>query len=303
MKGNAKVMESIKVAAVQMNGLLGQTSRNLDEIESWSKTASEQGAELVLYPELVIHGHWMAPECWSDAETVPGGPSVKRLEQIARVYQMHLSVGMSEKEQDVIYNCQVLVGPEGYIGKSRKIHMSEDEGLMYVGGAALPVFDIGKCRVGTVICYDALFPELTRSLALNGAEVFLMPSAGRCGSWNQETEAAMARQVKERLSWYRMRAFENAAFAVITNQAGKAGTVDFYRDDYRRQPFHGGGSLIFAPDGKLLAESKAEAIEAELVVAELTHNNFAEARANTNFPLRKRRPELYGDLTRPVTNE
>ncbi len=110
---------------------------------------------------------------------------------------MHLSVSMSEKEQDVIYNCQVLVGPEGHIEKSRKIHMSEDEGLMYVGGAAMPVFDIGKCKVGTVICYDALFPELTRALALNGAEVFLMPSAGRCGNWNQETEASVARQVKE----------------------------------------------------------------------------------------------------------
>jgi predicted amidohydrolase len=286
-----------------MNGLLGQVDRNLDEIESWSVKASEQGAELVLFPELAIHGHWMAPECWSAAEAVPGGPSVKRLEKIAREWRLTLAVGMSEKERDLVYNCQALVGPDGYIGKSRKIHMSEDEGLMYVGGSKMAVFDIGKCKVGVVICYDAFYPEVTRTLALNGAEVFLMASAGRCGPWNKRTEKSVAQQTKESMSWYRLRAVENAAFAVITNQAGKAGTVDFYRDDYRRQPYHGGGSLIFAPDGRVLAESKAEAIEAEMVIADLTAEDFAASRSNTNFPLRKRRPELYGDLLRPLTED
>lgn len=294
-------MESIRVAAVQMNGLLGQTKRNLREIESWSIQAAEQGAELVLFPELAVHGHWMAPECWSVAETVPGGPSTQRLERIARDHQLVLCVGMSEKENDLVYNCQVLVGPQGYIGKSRKIHMSEDEGLMYVGGSAIPVFDIGKCKVGSVICYDAFYPEITRTLALNGAEVFLMPSAGRCGPWNDQTEAEVARRTKESLSWYRMRALENATFVVITNQAGKAGTVDFYREDYRRQPYHGGGSLVFAPNGSLLAENQADAIGPEMILADLNAQSFAQARANANFPLRKRRPELYGDLTRPVT--
>ena len=294
-------METIRAAAVQMNGLLGQAERNLGEIESWAVNASEQGVELVLFPELAIHGHWMAPECWSAAEEAPGGPSVKRLERIARERGLCLSVGMSEKERDLVYNCQVLVGPDGYIGKQRKVHMSEDEGLMYVGGAALPVLDIGKCKVGTIICYDAMYPEVARVLALNGAEVFLMPSAGRCGTWNRRTERAVARRTKESLTWYRFRAVENAVFAMITNQAGKAGTVEFYRPEYRRQPYHGGGSLVFGPDGELLAESSTDAIAPQMVVADLTAEAFAEARANTNFTLRKRRPELYGDLLNPVT--
>jgi len=296
-------MQTIRVAAVQMNGMIGQTNRNLDEIEAWCHKASKENVELVLFPELVVHGHWMAPACWSAAETVPGGPSVTRLEQFARECQLVLSVGMSEKEQDVIYNCQVLVGPHGYIGKSRKIHMSEDEGLMYVGGATMPVFDIGKCKVGIVICYDGMFPEVTRTLALNGAEVFLMPSAGRCGPWDPQTEAGVAQRAKELLSRYCMRAVENGAFAVITNQAGKAGTVDIYQDDHPRQPFHGGGTLIFAPDGKLLAESESTAIESEMIVAELTLEDFAAARAHSNFSLRKRRPELYSELNRPVTQD
>ena len=296
-------MQKIRVAAVQMNGLLGQVDRNLKTIETWAKKAAQAGAEIVLFPELAVHGHWMAEACWSAAEAAPGGPSVQRLEKIARQLQLYLSVGLSEKDQDLVFNCQVLIGPQGYLGKSRKLHMSEDEGLMYVGGAAMPVFDIGTCRLGHIICYDALYPEVARTLALNGAEVFLMPSAGRCGQWDKRTEKAVAREAKEWLKLYRLRALENAAFAVIANQAGEAGTVDFYRPEFRRQPYHGGGILIYAPDGTLLAESQTELIEEDMAVADLTCEALAKARGNTNFTLRKRRPDLYGDLLKPVTSD
>ena len=296
-------MQDIRVAAVQMNGWLGQAERNLEDIESWVRKAADQGVELILFPELGVHGHWMAEECWSAAESVPGGPSVRRLERMARHFQMTLSVGMSEKDNDLVFNCQALVGPDGYIGKSRKIHMSEDEGLMYVGGTAMPVYELGKCKVGTMICYDAMFPEMGRVLALKGAELFLMPSAGRCGKWNPETERSVAETTKEQLKNYRVRAMENGVFAMITNQAGEAGTVDFYRPEYRRQPYHGGGTLIFAPDGTLLAESQTKRIEPDMAVADLTADALAKARADTNFTLRKRRPDLYQDLLRPVTQD
>ena len=55
-----------------MNGQLGQVEQNLNEVEGWARKATEQGVELALFPELVIHGHWMAEECWSAAEAVPG---------------------------------------------------------------------------------------------------------------------------------------------------------------------------------------------------------------------------------------
>ena len=296
-------MQTIRVAGIQMNGRLGQAERNLEEIKRWTKRAADRGVELALFPELAIHGHWMAEECWSAAESVPGGPSLRRLEKIARDFKMVLSVGMSEKERDLVFNCQVLVGPDGYLGKSRKVHMSEDEGLMYVGGSSMPVHDVGKCKVGIIVCYDAIYPEVARILALKGAEVFLMPSAGRSGPWNRETEEAVARKAKDQLSIYRFRAMENGVFAVITNQAGAAGTVEFYRPRYRRQPYHAGGTLIYAPDGSLLADSQTKKIQPDMAVADLTAESFAKARAHTNFTLRKRRPDLYQELLRPVTQD
>ena len=77
-----------------------------------------------------------------------------------------LSAGLSEKERDIVYNTQVLIGPDGYIGKQRKLHLSRDEVNHYKGGRDILVFDVGPCKVGAVICYDNQFPEIARVLDL-----------------------------------------------------------------------------------------------------------------------------------------
>src|SRR2546427_11859042 len=113
-----------------MNGFLGEPERVLNAIAGWCERAAAEKADLVLFPELVVHGH-CTPNTWELAESVPDGPSVQRLSELARRFGMFLSVGMSEKERDIIYNTQVLVGPRGYIGKQRKRHLSRDEVALY----------------------------------------------------------------------------------------------------------------------------------------------------------------------------
>ena len=112
-------MQALKIAAVAMNGLLGRTEDNLRAIDQWASRAKDSGADLVLFPELVVHGH-NDPNTWYAAEAVPGGRSVDHLCLLARTLDLYLSVGLSEKEQDIVYNTQVLVGPKGYIGAQRK---------------------------------------------------------------------------------------------------------------------------------------------------------------------------------------
>src|SRR5580700_7085478 len=146
-------MQTLRAAAVSMNGYLGDPEGVLDSIAGWCERAADSRAEFVLFPELVVHGH-CTPNTWELAEPVPDGPSVRRLSDIARRHGLVLSVGLSEKERDIVYNTQVLVGPEGYIGKQRKLHLSRDEVNHYRGGRDILVFDIGHCKVGTVICYD-----------------------------------------------------------------------------------------------------------------------------------------------------
>jgi predicted amidohydrolase len=289
----------MRVAAVSMNGRLGEPERVLDDIATWCERAVAEKADLVLFPELVVHGH-CTPNTWALAELVPDGPSAQRLAQLAYKYRLFLCVGLSEKERDIVYNTQVLIGPGGFIGKQRKLHLSRDEVQYYKGGRDINVFDIGKCRVGIAICYDNEFPEVARILALRGADVFLMPHASRDKMWQDtpESEAAARRYMHDYYMPYAMRAKENACFAVLADQAGRAGYVDIYPRDHQNQPHHPGAALIFGPDGAVLASSQVEHIRDEMIVATLDAALLAEQRAHPNYQLRTRRPELYGELVR-----
>jgi predicted amidohydrolase len=193
-----------------------------------------------------------------------------------------------------------VVGPGGYIGKQRKIHLSRDEVLHYKGGKDLPVFDLGKCRVGIAICYDNMFPEIARILALRGAEILLMPHAARIKAWDDTpaSEAAARRSSFEFLKGYALRARENSCFGVLADQAGRAGYVDLYPRTHPNQPHHAGAAIVFAPDGDVVAHAQTQRIRDEIVVATLDAAALAHERSQPNYTLRTRRPELFGELIR-----
>ena len=292
-------MQQTRVAAVSMNGLLGEPKRVLEAIDGWCERAAAAKADLVLFPELVIHGH-CTPNTWELAEPVPDGPSVRRLSELARRHRLVLAAGLSEKEHDIVYNTLVLVGPAGYIGKQRKLHLSRDEVNYYKGGRDILVFDVGRCKVGAVICYDNQFPELARVLALRRADVLLMPHAARFKPWvdTPESEASARRHSHDFLAQYALRARENACFAVLVGQAGRAGTLDGYPEDHENQPHHAGAAFVWGPDGSVLASAQQERVQEEMIVAGLDPLRLARERSLANYMLRTRRPELFGELVR-----
>jgi predicted amidohydrolase len=292
-------MLNIRVAAVSMNGFLGEPERVLAAIAYWCERAASENANLVLFPELVIHGH-CTPNTWDLAEPVPDGPGVHRLSELARRHRLFLSAGLSEKEREIVYNTQVLVGPDGFIGKQRKLHLSNDETLHYQGGRDIQVYDVGLCKIGIVICYDNQFPEVPRISALRGADVLLMPHAARFKLWEDtaESEAAARGVAHSYYRGYALRARENACFAVVADQAGRAGYNDMYLNNNPQQPHHPGGAFIFGPDGGVLACTQSQQIREEMVVATLDPALLARQRSLPNYTLRTRRPELFGELVR-----
>lgn len=293
-------MKSFRMVAASLDGGLGQPAKVLERIDEYARQAELRGARLVLFPELVVHGH-CTPTTWDLAEPVPDGPCTRRLCEIAARHGMVLSVGLSEKEHDIVFNTQVLVGPKGYIGKQRKIHLSRDEVLFYKGGREFPVFDLGFCRVGTVICYDNSFPEPARILALRGAEVLLMPHAARHKVWDDTPESEREAR-RFAANYYRTsipcRARENACFAVVADQAGRSGYVDRYPRESPSQPHHPGGAFVFNPRGEVVAATQDERIIEEMIVADLDAAVLNEVRSDPNFTLRTRRPELFGELVK-----
>jgi predicted amidohydrolase len=293
-------MQSLRIAAVSLNSELGKRVETLRRIEQFCEQAVAERADLAVFPELIVHGH-CTPNTWEIAEAVPNGESVETLCDIARRLGLLLCAGLSEKENDIVYNTQVLIGPTGFVGKQRKLHMSRDESFFYKGGREIRVFDLGKCKVGIVICYDNQFPEVGRIVALKGADIILMPHAAREGRWDDspDSQAAARRKVFDFFaSSYRMRARENACFCVYVDQAGRAGYVDSLPRDHFNQPHHPGGAMIIGPNGDILRHTQTEQIRDEMIVADLDASLLAAARSHPNYTLRTRRPDLFGELVR-----
>lgn len=292
-------MLPIRVAAVSINSVLGAAEATWGSIELYAARAAEAGAALVVFPELVIGGH-CAIDTWELAEPLPDGPAARRLVDLARRHGILISAGLPERHRDVVFNTQILVDGEGVIGRQRKLHPSRDETLLFKGGYELEVVQTPAARIATVICYDNELPEVPRLAALAGADIIVMPHAGRASQWSDTAESMRAARllVRENYRLYRMRARENAVFCIVTDQAGRAGTVPHLPPDHPNQPHHPGGAVIIGPDGSILAETQADEIRDEMIVADLDPTWLARTRAHPNYTLRTRRPELFAAIAR-----
>jgi len=140
--------------------------------------AARQKADLVVLPETLTYygtGRKMV-EC---AETMPG-PSTDCFGSLAKKHNLYLVAGLIERDQHLIYNVAMLIGPDGRIqGKYRKICLPRSEIEAGVQpGHEYPVFTTRFGKLGMMVCYDGFFPEVARRLATNGAEVIAWPVWG-----------------------------------------------------------------------------------------------------------------------------
>ena len=140
--------------------------------------AAKQGADLIVLPEtLTVYGSGLTyADC---AESIPG-PSTEFFGQLAKQHETHIVAGLMERDQHLIYNVAVLLGPDGkIIGKYRKVTLprGEVEGGITPGNE-YPVFETSFGKVGMMICYDGFFPEVARELTKNGAEIIAWPVWG-----------------------------------------------------------------------------------------------------------------------------
>ena len=123
--------------------------------------------------------------------------------------------GLNERDGDRLYNSAVLVGPEGYVGRYRKLHLFMNEkDYFQPGDAGLPVFDIGACKVGMLVCFDWQFPEAWRVLALKGADVICHPA-------NLVLPGLAQRAVP-------IHALTNRVYVVTGNRTGTEGGLDLH---------------------------------------------------------------------------
>lgn len=268
----------MQVAVAQMEPRLGENERNLEAGLVRFDEAVAAGADLLVLPECAIPGYMFESleEAMPFAEEIPG-PTTEALEEACRRLGAHVVCGLLEREGDVLYNAAVLVGPDGLIGSYRKTH------LPFLGvdrfttpGDELTVFDTPLGRIGLEICYDLRFPEVTRTLALRGAEIVAHP-----------TNFPMAAKVQTEVITL-ARAAENRIYLLTANRVGKERWGEFC-----------GWSQIVDPFGKRLAE--ADETEEKLLVADIDlekarDKDYVIPGEYELYLFGDRRPGLYGAL-------
>ncbi|MDX1993833.1 MAG: carbon-nitrogen hydrolase family protein [bacterium] len=226
-------MREVTIAVVQMKPRLGEAEENLVKMsEMISRIASQQKVDLIVFPELITSGNELGLRFTEMAQRVPG-PTINLMAQRANEFGIYIAFGMvtKEKVESVLYNSAILVGPEGDLVEAyHKIHLRGEERMAFREGIKLPVADTEIGSIGMMIGYDLAFPEVSRSMTLDGAEILLVMA-----NWE-------ASNIDEWKTYVRARAYENAVYVVGANRVGEDVTLSF-----------GGESMIVGPRGQIYA--------------------------------------------------
>ncbi|WP_343980144.1 MULTISPECIES: nitrilase-related carbon-nitrogen hydrolase [Kribbella] len=276
----------VRAALVQTNWTGDQESMTKAH-EEYARQAAAAGAKVICFQELFYGPYFCQlqdPKFYEYAESVPG-PTTERFQALAKELGMVMVLPMYELEQaGVLYNTAAVIDADGkYLGKYRKNHIPQVNGFwekfyFRPGNLGYPVFDTAVGRIGVYICYDRHFPEGWRALGLAGAKIVFNPSATSRGLssylWKLEQPAS---------------AVANEYFIGAINRVGiesEFGDNDFY-----------GSSYFVDPEGKFVGEVGHDH-DPELIVRDLDLSLLDTVRDRWQF-YRDRRPDAYGDLTKP----
>jgi predicted amidohydrolase len=267
---------------------------NLKQHLEYIDQAADVGAHLVVFPEIslqgypVIHHKLQTPqvlaEAFRTAERIPDGPSVAQIVARAQERRIHVVFGLTEAgaRPGVVYNTAVLTGPDGYIGKYRKVHLGLSEQVIWRAGHDWPVFETPFGNIGMLICYDKAWPESCRELTLRGADILVMATAWGFGNDPNPDPETNVNCAHYRL-YDQVRAVENQRWFVSSNFCGEIEGAAFL-----------GLSQVIDPLGRVVATTGMSDSGLALatvdvqagIAAALAHGQGARL-------VRDRRPETY----------
>lgn len=272
----------MKLAAVQLHAT-DDRSETIARAEALIDKAAADGARLILLPELFAVPFVQPdpdPDYFRYAEPL-NGPSNEMAADRARHHGITIvsSVFEASRTAGVYHNtaCTYVSGELKSV--YRKSHLPYSNGFpekyyFRPGGSEPEVVDTGEVAVGTIICYERHFPELSRIVALRGGSVLFIPVASSSAPMRDVFQLEL-----------RAHAAFNALFVVCANRVGTEGPKTYF-----------GTSAIYGPNGDIRAQASEDADE--VIVADVDLDEVALARRTRPF-FRDRRPELYGDIVTP----
>ena len=282
MSRSSKAESLVKIACCQIEPHVGQKEENVDKTVRFAEEAVSHRADVILLPELANTGYVFETreEAFGMAEVVPGGETTRRWEEFARERGVYLAAGIAEREGNSLYNTSVLIGPDGYLGSYRKLHLWNREKLFFEpGDLGLPVFHTPLGRLGMIVCYDMWFLETIRIHALMGVDLVL-----NLTNWVAGSEVERDSRVTEAVCV--AQAHLSSVFMAAADRIGVE----------RGQPFLG-RSMIVSPTGDVLA-GPASFDGEEIIYAEcnLTEARTRKRKTRLNHVVHDRRTDVYDVL-------
>ncbi len=258
------------IGYLQFQPTLGNIDKNIKKIDDLLPLAEK--ADLIVLPELANSGYNFSnrDDAFKCSEEIGKSRFIEFLESYASKQNQYIVAGLNERVGDDLYNTSVIVGPKGYMGKYQKIHLFLNEKDIFKSGeAGLPIFDLGFGKVSMLICFDYIFPEIWRIVAMKGADIVCHPS----NLITTNAEKCIPAQ-----------AFMNKIFILTSNRYGTEGDITF-----------SGKSFITNPNAEIIDRAHAVKDAISIVDVDLAEarNKFVTPR---NHVFEDRIPLNYKDL-------
>lgn len=231
--------ENKLVAVAQVPVALGDVARNLSAIDRWMAEAASKGVKLLIFPECFLSGYMFETReegyaCAIDA----GGEELEQVRDLCKQHEIEVVVGFLERSGSKLYNSAAVVGPKGVTGIHRKRHLpylGVDRFVDEPEGTSISIYDTAVGRVGIAICYEIRFPEVSRTLALEGADFIALPT-------NWPVQSVLLADY-----FTRVRAAENLVYFLVANRADSEGGAEFL-----------GKSQIIDPLGNVIVSAASD---------------------------------------------
>ncbi len=261
----------MQVGYIQFQPFLCDLEKTIETLEPLVRSAA--AADLIVLPELCNSGYNFVDfrMAYESSEEIGNSAFIDFLRACARDHGLYIASGFNERDNGRLYNAAVLVGPQGCIGKYRKLHLFMNEKDYFEpGNVGVPLFDLGSVKVALLVCFDWMFPEVWRMAALGGADLVCHPS-------NLVLPGLAQKAIP-------IHSLVNRIYVVTANRIGQERDLTFT-----------GLSTITDPKGEVLLQASQTGREAGLVAIDIeaARNKYITAR---NHIFNDRRPTEYSFL-------
>ena len=272
-----------RIALIQQSAT-PDSAANLKKGLSNAKEAIQNGAQIIVFPELAFTRFFpqkrLSGDRMAHAELIPG-PTTNIFGDLAAKHGVVFVLNLYERDGAKAYDSSPVIDADGsLLGVTRMMHITQYESFFEqdyydAGDTGAPVYDTKFGRIGVSICYDRHYPEYLRSMALNDAQLVVIPQAGAAGEWPKGVFEAELQAGS----------FQNGFFMALSNRVGKEDVLTF-----------AGESFVTDPRGQVIAQAPP-AIDS-ILYADLNFDEVESSPARTLF-LQHRRPSEYSNITDP----